>query len=149
MKRIFLIGSFALALFVNTATAQDLKQSQVPSLIVNSFQKSFPKTSDVEWELDGEYYKVEFETGLFGTDHDAWFDKTGKLIRHKEEISKSGLPQKVLAKINSDFKGYRVEDVKKITEGDKVTYTLDLETISEEWKVAFDSNGNVLSKVAD
>lgn len=149
MKRVFLIGSFALVLFANTATAQDLQQSQVPSLVVNSFQKTFPKAFDVEWELDGENYKVEFETGLLGTDHDAWYNKTGKLIRHKEEISKSELPQKVLAKINSDFNGYRVEDVKKITEGDKATYTLELKTISEEWKVAFDSEGNVLSKVAD
>lgn len=149
MKRAFLIGSFALALFANTAFGQDIPQSQVPSVIVNNFQQTFPKAYDIEWELDGENYKVEFETGLLGTDHDVWYDKTGKLVRHKEEISKSDLPQKVLAKINSDFSGYRVDDVKKITEGKKTTYTLELKTFSEEWKVAFDSEGNILSKVAD
>lgn len=149
MKRAFLIGSFALALFANTAFGQDIPQSQVPSVIVNNFQQTFPKAYDIEWELDGENYKVEFETGLLGTDHDVWYDKTGKLVRHKEEISKSDLPQKVLAKINSDFSGYRVDDVKKITEGKKTTYTLELKTFSEEWKVAFDNEGNILSKVAD
>lgn len=149
MKRAFLIGSFALALFANTSSAQDLQQSQVPSLVVNSFQKSFPKAFDVEWKLNGENYKVEFEIGLLSTDHNVWYDKTGKLIRHKEEISKNDLPQKVLAKINRDFNGYSVDDVKKITEGDKVTYELELKTLTEEWKVAFDSEGNVLSKVAD
>jgi hypothetical protein len=149
MKRAFLIGSFALALFANTAFGQDIPQSQVPSVIVNNFQQTFPKAYDIEWELNGENYKVEFETGLLGTDHDAWYDKTGKLIRHKEEISKSDLPQKVLTKINNDFSSYRVEDVKKITESGKITYTLELKTFSEEWKVAFDSEGNVLSKVAD
>ncbi len=149
MKRSFLIGAFALQLFASTAFGQDIPQSQVPSVVVNSFQQKFPKAFDVEWELDGENYKVEFETGLLGTDHDAWYDKTGKLIRHKKKISKSDLPQKVLAKINSDFSGYRVDDVKKITEGNKVTYTLELKTFTEEWKVAFDSEGNVLSKVAD
>lgn len=149
MKRAFLIGSFALALFANTAFGQDIPQSQVPSVIVNNFQQTFPKAYDIEWELDGENYKVEFETGLLGTDHDVRYDKTGKLVRHKEEISKRDLPQKVLAKINSDFKSYRVDDVKKNTEGDKVTYILELKTFSEELKVAFDSEGNVLSKVAD
>lgn len=149
MKRTLLAGTFVVALFAGTVKAQDLYQNQVPSVIVNSFQKTFPKAFDVEWEMDGENYKVEFETGMLGTDHEAWYEKTGKLIRHKEEISKGELPPKVLAKVNSDFKEYRIDDVEKITEGDQVTYTLELKTISEEWKVAFDKEGNVLGKIAD
>lgn len=149
MKKIILIVSFAFTCFANTAFGQDIPQSQVPSVIVNNFQQTFPKAFDVEWELKGETYKVEFETGLLGTDHKVWYDKTGKLVRHKEDISKSDLPQKVLAKINSDYRSYFVSDVKKITEGSKVTYTLELKTFTEEWKVAFDTEGNVLSKVAD
>ncbi|MCZ2443728.1 MAG: PepSY-like domain-containing protein [Flavobacteriales bacterium] len=149
MKKVILISSFAFTCFANTAFGQDIPQSQVPSVIVNNFQQTFPKAFDVDWELKGDNYKVEFETGLLGADHEAWYDKAGKLVQHKEEISKSDLPQKVLTKISSDFSSYRVEDVKKITEGNKVTYTLELKTLTEEWKVAFDSNGNVLSKVAD
>jgi uncharacterized membrane protein YkoI len=148
-KRVFLIILFMFAVLANTARAQDLHQSQVPSLTVNSFQKSFPKAFDIEWEQDGEHYKVEFETGLLGTDHTIWYNKTGKVIRHKEEISKSKLPQKVLAKINSNFRGYRVDEVEKIAEGGKIIYTLELESLTKEWKVAFDSEGNILSKVAD
>src|SRR5690606_29211703 len=97
MKKAFLIGSVVLAAFSTTTTAQDIPQSQVPSLVVNSFQKTFPKTFDAEWELQGELYEVEFETGLLGTDHHAWYDKTGKLVKHKEEISKGRLPKKLLA----------------------------------------------------
>ncbi len=149
MKKSFLIGAFALLVFANMVCGQDIPQGQVPSLVVNSFQQAFPKAFDVEWEMDGEMYKVDFETGLLGTDHDAWYDKTGKLVRHKEEISKSDLPQSVLTKINAGFSGYHVDDVKKNTESGKVTYTLELKTSTEEWKVAFDTEGNVLSKVAD
>ncbi len=149
MKRIVLITSFAFTCFATTAFGQDIPQSQVPSVIVNNFQQTFPKANDVEWEMDGEQCKVEFETGMLGTEHDVWFDKTGKLTRHKEEISKSDLPQKVLEKINSEYSSYRVDDVKKITEGDKATYKLELKKLTEEWKVALDSEGNVLSKLAD
>jgi hypothetical protein len=149
MKKIIITASFAFTCFVTTAFGQDISQNQVPSVIVNNFQQTFPKAGDVEWELDGEQYKVEFETGLLGTDHDVWFDKTGKVTRHKEEISKSDLPKKVLDKINSEYSSYRVDDVKKITEGDKATYTLELKKLTEEWKVVFDSEGNVLSKLAD
>lgn len=149
MKRVFLIGVLALALIVNTASAQGISQSQVPSLVVNSFQQAFPKAADVEWELNGENYKVEFETGLHGKDHDAWYDKSGKLMRHKEEISQSDLPEKILAKTKSDFSTYRVDDVTKIMEGTKVTYNLELKSLVEKWKVTFDSEGIVLNKIAD
>lgn len=149
MKKTILIVSFAFTCFANTAFGQDIPQSQVPSVIVNNFQQTFPKVFDVEWELKGDNYKVEFETGLLGTDHEAWYDKVGKLVRHKEEISKNDLPQKVLAKISSDFSGYRTDDIEKITEGDKVIYKLELKSFTEEWKVAFDSEGNVINKVAD
>lgn len=149
MKRIALIASFAFTCFATTVFGQDIPQSQVPSVIVNNFQQTFPKANDIEWALDGEQYKVEFETGLPGIDHDVWFDKTGKVTRHKEEISKSDLPKKVLEKINGEYSSYRVDDVKKISEGDKATYTLELKKLTEEWKVAFDSEGNVLSKLAD
>lgn len=149
MKRSFLVSLFAIILFANAALGQEIPQSQVPSLIINNFQKSFSKVFDVEWELDGENYKVEFETSLFGPDHNVWYDKTGKQIRHKEEITKNDLPQKVLATISTTFNGFRIDDVKKITEGGKVIYTLELESRTEEWKVTFDAGGNILSKIAD
>lgn len=149
MKKQFLIGSFALLLVTNMALGQDIPQNQVPSLVVNNFQQAFPKALDVEWELKGELYKVEFEIGLFGTDHEAWYDKTGKLMKHKEEISRKDLPKNVIAKINKDFSGYKVDDVKKIMEGGKITYTLELKTFTQEWKAAFDTEGNILSKIAD
>lgn len=149
MKRKFLLGSFALLLLANTSFGQNIPQSQVPSIIVNSFQQAFPRAFDVEWELVGEMYKVEFETGLFRTDHNMWYNQTGKLSRHEEEVGKSDLPQKVTSKIKSEFRGYRVDDVKKITEGADITYALELKTRTEEWKVAFDKEGNILTKVAD
>src|SRR5574337_1608331 len=110
------IGVLTLPFFVGAGFGQEMQQAQVPSAVVTSFQQSFPKTYDVEWEMKGENYKVEFETSLTGPDHDVWYDKTGKMIMHKEEIAKSDLPQKVVTKINTEFNSYRVDDVKKITE---------------------------------
>ena len=147
MKKLFFISSLALVLFTNKAIAQDVRQNQVPSMIVNNFQKSFPKAFDVEWEIEGENYKVEFETGLLGKHHDAWYNKKGKLIRYKKEIAKSELPQKVQAKINSDYKMYRLKDVEQITQGNNTIYKVELKSLSQDWKVVFDTKGNVLSKI--
>lgn len=149
MKSIFLTTALTIFLLSNKATAQEMPQSQVPSVIVNNFQKQFAKAFDVEWELKGNLYQVEYEMGVLGTDHEAWYNQTGKLVKHKEEIGKKELPQKVLSSIDKSFSFYRIDDVKKITETNNVTYTLELKSLTEEWKVAYDKNGELLSKIVD
>lgn len=147
MKKIIIA---ALLLHItHRASAQDIAQSELPSLVGNSFQKNFPKASDVEWKMENALYKVEFETGLFGTDHHAWFDQTGKLVQHKEEITKSELPAAVRSTLGKAFSGYRADDIDKVTTGTKVTYKMELKAFTEEWKVVFDTAGNILSKIAD
>ncbi|MFC6099124.1 PepSY-like domain-containing protein [Olivibacter domesticus] len=149
MKKSILIGFLALLINANVSLGQDIQSSQVPSVVINNFHKAFPNASDVEWEQQGDLYKVEFETGLLSTDHDAWYDQAGKLTEHKEDLSKRDLPQKVLTKIRANFNSYRIDDVKKITKGNSIGYTLELKSFTEELKVAFDANGNVLSQVLD
>ena len=147
MKKNLLISAFALFFSVGEAFAQDIPQRQVPETVVNSFKQAFPKARDIDWEMDGDMYKVEFKTGV-RNDHDVWFDKAGEQTRHEEEVSEKELPNAVTSKIKSEFTGYRVDDVKKITQG-KVTYTLEVKKLKEEWKLVLDADGNVVSKIAD
>ncbi len=149
MKTTVSIAVLAFLFLTTKSFAQDITQDQVPSLVLNSFQQSYSKAFDVDWELDGEKYKVEFELGLPGRDHEIWYDESGKLLRHKEEISKGDLPKAVQTKLKTDYSSYRIDDVKKITEGALATYTLEVKNLTEEWKLALDSEGNVLSKIAD
>lgn len=130
-------------------SAQDIHQNEVPSVILNNFQKSFPKAADTDWEIKGNLYEVEFETGFLGDDHKVLYSRDGKLVRHEEEISKGNLPKAVLASINKSFAGYRTDDLKKITEGRKAIYHVELKNISQEWKVVFDAQGRILEKRAD
>lgn len=149
MKKYGIISVIVLSLFASTAFGQKIHKSKVPSLIINSFHQQFPLAYDVEWKLEQETYKVEFETGIRSYDHTVWYDKSGKAIRHKEEISKRSLPKAVLLKLNTDYKNYRISDVKKITEDNKSLYTLELKKSYEEWKISIDSDGTIRSKVPD
>lgn len=149
MKTTVSIAVLAFLFSTTMSLAQDIPQNQVPSLVLNSFQQSYSKAFDLEWELDGDKYKVEFELGLPGTDHEIWYDQNGKLLRHKEEISKGDLPKAVQKKLKIGYSSYRIDDVKKITEGTVATYTLEVKNLSEEWKLALDTEGNELSKIAD
>ncbi len=142
-------SAFVLALTTTGAIAQDIPQSQVPAVVVNSFQQKFPKAKKVEWEVKGNVYEVEFETGLFRTDQEAWFQPNGKVLRYKTEINKKELPKSVLDRVKRDFPGYRIEDAKKINAEQKVSYAFEVKNGKEEWKLVLDPQGNVLTKVRD
>lgn len=127
--------------------AQDIPQAQVPSVVLNAFKKDFPKAKDIEWELKGELYQVDFEIGF--ADHEVTLDNTGKLVKHKQEIKQAELPQAVATVIAKDFNGYRVSDISKTIDNAVTTYKLDLKKGQEEWEVTFDETGNILHKKAD
>lgn len=148
MKRQLLIFGATIAM-VATATAQDLSQNQVPSVIVNHFNKQFPKATDVEWEMDGNLYNVDFETG-WSIDHEVWYTKEGKMVKHKEDISVDELPKSVSQTLNTTFKGYSVKDVERIAENGQVVYKMELKALmQQDWDVVIDANGKLLSKIAD
>lgn len=130
-------------------SAQEIRQNEVPSVILNHFQKSFPKASDIEWEIKDRFYEVEFETGYGGDDHKVLYSKEGRMIKHVEEISRNKLPKSILNSVRRDFYDYKIDDVKKIYENGKIIYKLELKNHSKECKVVFDSNAKVLHKKED
>lgn len=148
MKKQLLVFGTTLAIALTTQ-AQDIPQSQVPSVIVNEFNKQFPKATDVEWEMDGSLYNVEFEIG-WNIDHEVWYNAEGKVVKHKEDISKSELPKAVIDRIKTDFKGYSIDDLERISDNGKVVYKMELEALTlQDFDVVMDSNGKILSKIAD
>lgn len=146
MKKLMLIIA-GILLGTVISFAQDVKEADVPSVVLNSFKKEFSKVSDVEWEVKGDVYDVEFDIGF--ADHEAWFDNSGKMIKHNEEIKTSNLPETILSTLNKEYKPYRVSDVKKIETGSTVVYQLDLKNGNEEWEMLFASNGKLIEKKAD
>ncbi len=132
-----------LILGTGTIFAQDIPKSQVPSVIVNNFKKEFTKANDVEWERQGDLYNVDFEIGWF-TDYEAWYNASGKLVKHTQEISKSDLPKAVINAIKTQYKEYSIDDVKKIIEDGVETYKVELEKWDEDFDVIYSKNGNLI-----
>lgn len=129
------------------AAAQD---PQPPAAVLAAFEKEFPNAMDVDWDLKGTQYKVEFETGILFTDHEVWYDANGKMLRHEEEISEGDLPEAVKRSIATDFPNYRVDDVERIMIGNETNYAMELKMQGQgEWKVAYAEDGRQLEKRAD
>ena len=145
-----LLLATAALLIGSAASAQNLLPEQVPAPVKTAFDKAFTLPMDVEWSQKGTQYKVEFETGLFFTDHEVWYDATGKVLRHEEEISASDLPAAVSAAIKSEFPGHRVDDTERITVDGVPSYVVELKIKGQpDWKVAYDANGKQLQKKQD
>lgn len=146
-KLLIFVSIFILS--ISSLFGQKIHKKNVPSIIVNSFNQQFPRAYDVEWKMEKDVYKVEFETGLFRTDHTVWYDNSSNMIKHKAEISKRDLPDSVLNMLNDDYEGYKVSDVKMISQDGVSTYTMELKRFDEEWKVNISSDGRLLSKIPD
>lgn len=149
MKKKLLSAAFICFFTVNLSFGQKISQSQVPSVVVNQFQQNYPNAKDIEWKQKPGYYKVDFEIGRPDKDHEIWYDSTGKILYHKQEISKNELPAKVMATLNAEYKWYRIKDVKKIDQAGKITYKMEAKSVTEEWNLIIDSAGKVISKIAD
>jgi len=151
MKHMRNIVAVASIFCTSLALSQDIRQSEVPSHVLELFQKEYPKAYDIEWEMDGANYKVEFEIGLIGKDNKVWYDRSGKVLRKKEELSQSDFPKHVLAKVNEKYpltEGYRLEEIDKITEGKDVVYVVEVNGV-RKWKAVFDEKGSFINQTPD
>lgn|SRR5690606_19414467 len=144
MKKYIICLFSSMIVGAGTGFAQDIAQSEVPAVVMKSFNEKFPKASDVEWERRGDIYEVDFDMGLFA-DHDALFDASGNITRHKEEISKRDLPKAVSDAISAQYPEFRIDDVDKITESGKVSYKVELEKGQEDRKVYFSEDGTIIN----
>jgi len=135
------ISFLAMLLFITAmASAQDIPTDKVPSVVLNTFKKEFPKANDIEWELQGDRYNVEFEIG-WDNDYEAWFTNSGKLIKYTIEISQRDLPINVLNAIKNQYPDYHIDDAEKIIENGIDTYSVELEKGKEELDLIFTKNG--------
>jgi len=129
------------------ADAQDIAQSQVPSVVLNAFQGKFNNATDVEWETKGDLYKAEFEVGSRG--HDVWLDKSGKITKHKQDFPKKDLPQAIQQQLSTEFKAYKLDDADKIEMDGKVFYQVELDGTTDDKKVLFTADGKVQENTVD
>lgn len=145
----FLLSFAALFLTSCLAISQEIPQSQVPSLIVNKFHLDHPSARDIDWELRDGIYEVEFEIGYPEKDHKIRYNASGEILYHKQEISRSDLPDNLRKILRSEFPNHRIKDIKQIDESGKTIYSLEAKSLSKEWEVLMDSEGNILSKHLD
>lgn len=130
-----------------TACAQDLHPGQVPSVVYNTWKQQYPAATDEEWELRGNVYEVEFEVGR--QDHTLWIDGTGKVLKLKQDLAPTQLPQAVQNALATQYRDYRVDDADLYEENGARTYVVELDGNMTDRKVTFAPDGKVLADRID
>jgi len=132
-------------LFSSLTYAQDIPVSSVPSVVMNSFNKAFPKAAKVEWEMKGDLYNADFDVDR--RDHEVWINNKGGIVKHKQEIKSRELPAAVSQSLKQNFKGFWIDDVDKYEVGKQFFYKIELKTITQEKNIVVDSKGTVVNRI--
>ena len=144
MKNIILMCSVCLS--AGFIQAQDLKASEVPSSVKQSFAARFPNVKDVKWSKESATeFEAEFKSN--GSEQSSNFDQAGKWLATETEIKKSELPQAVQAAITKDFSGFKIEEAEKTETADQgMCYEVALEKGEINYEVLFSAAGKVINK---
>jgi hypothetical protein len=143
MKKNILIASSLL--IISGANAQDLKESEVPEIIKQSFLKIYPNTKVDGWEKEGANYEAEFH--LNNAESSAIFDANGRFKELEQEIKITELPIAATEYCAKTYVGYKLEEAAKITDvNGKITFEAEMKKGKEHFDVMFDDKGSFIIK---
>ena len=132
----------AFLLFFANANAQRISQSNVPAVVLNSFQVKFPNAEDLEWKLnDGDY---EVNCKVNGKSNEVKMDFRGKVLKLHQDLYVSEIPKSVLASIRQKEPFFDVNDADKFEENGKVIYTVKFENDHRDRFFWIDDKGQLI-----
>ena len=107
------------SLFFLYSCSQDIPNSKVPSVVLNTVQAKFGSANNIEWEKKNDLYEAEFKKDSI--EYAVYIDLAGKLVMYKIDIKENELPAAVSSIVHTEYVGYKIDDAEKI-EKDGVTY---------------------------
>ncbi len=144
MKNLFLMFA-VVAMFSLNACAQ--KSKEVPAKVKTSFNQKFPDATRIKWDKENaKEWEAEFK--MNGKEYSANFSTEGTWKETEYEIENSEIPAAIKNTLDTEFKGYKVEEaeVSKTVEG-KV-FEIQLEKGDKEIEVAISPDGKIVKKEA-
>lgn len=115
----------------------------------NEFDRMYADAKDVEWDREGAYWKVSFETGTRPDriEHEAWFDDAGNWIMTETDMFLSSVPQVIKDYLAADpvygAATVRDNDVEFWQKPDGNFYRFDLRLDGREVEVDVTEDGKV------
>ena len=126
------------------ATLMSCAQS-TPAKVIEAFKAKFPNAKSVEWEKENDTeWEAEFK--LNGVEYSANFGTDGTWKETEHEIKTKDLPQAVKNTLDTEFKGYEIEDAEMVETPSFNGYEVEIEKGEETMEVVLDKSGKVIKK---
>jgi uncharacterized membrane protein YkoI len=136
------IGFIVSILFVGTMYGQSIHQSNVPAVVLNSFQLKFPNAEDSKWKLDKGNYYVSCKVN--NKSNKITLNDRGKVLKHSQDLYVSEIPPAVLATIGSRVKYYDVHDADRMEENGDITYEIKFKIDGKDYFFQIKDKGELL-----
>jgi hypothetical protein len=131
------------AAFGSVACSSTINPGDVPSVVQNALIKNFPEARDIDWDLKAGVYEAEFNIGKTGLE--ARFNKDGRLLESETDILIGDLPAPVKVALDSQYAGWKIDDISKIEKEKVLSYKIELEKKgSKDLDVVFGADGAVV-----
>lgn len=122
------------------ACSDNIRATDVPSVVLNTFKSNFPKAANVEWEKAEALYQAEFH--YENKAHAVQLTSDGRLTMQKKEIDAASLPANVQTLLKQKFEGYTADDIEQLQNDGATYYQIELESTGKpDKKLVLSSNG--------
>jgi len=128
-----------------SACTQNIKENDIPSVVLNSLESEFRDALDVQWEKQGAVYEAKFE--YKDRDHDVLIDNSGKLLRYKIEILEQNLPVPLRDMILTKYNGIAIEEIHQLVIEEKFYYQIEFDGRLTNPKKVFNDLGEEMEDI--
>lgn len=142
-KTVFLF--LAIALVFTACEDDDMRNADIPSVVLNGFTEQFSNATGVEWEQKADLYEAEFEVEK--VDHEAILSSDGTIVKYKYDVSYDALPEAIQASITADYDKTNIDEVELIQISEKSYYQVEFDAEPNDNKIIFEESGEVTSEV--
>ena len=145
------LALFGAVVLTSCDKEDDIRISDVPSAVMNSFDANFPNASRAEWEKKSGCIVADFWQD--GMDMSAWYNPNGEWLMTESDlgVNLSVLPQAVQdAFKSSQYANWHVDDIDKYERPNNVFYLIEIETKGESDRdLFFAPDGSLLKDEVD
>ena len=141
------LALFGAVVLTSCDKEDDIRISDVPSAVMNSFDANFPNASRAEWEKKSGCIVADFWQD--GMDMSAWYNPNGEWLMTESDlgVNLSVLPQAVQdAFKSSQYANWHVDDIDKYERPNNVFYLIEIETKGESDRDLFFAPDGLLLK---
>jgi hypothetical protein len=137
-KSIFVLG---MIMILSQACS---KSNEAPEPVKEAFNQKFPNAKNVKWDKENETeWEAEFK--MNGEEYSANFSSDGTWKETESDIAESEIPAAVKLTLNTEFEGYKIEEVEISETIDGKFYEFALENEDMNMEVVISAEGKVFT----